>query len=68
VSFVFVGERVQELREAYRTGPVHVDMRTFRENLNRLRDRLGETVTSYTPEERSIPHAHNRTLQPVPQF
>jgi hypothetical protein len=68
VSFVFVGERVQELREAYRTGPVHVDMRTFRDNLNRLRDRLGETVTSYTPEERSISHAHNRTLQPVPQF
>jgi hypothetical protein len=68
VSFVFVGERVRELREAYRTGPVHVDMRTFRENLNRLRDRLGETVTSYEPEERSISHAHNRTLQPVPQF
>ena len=43
VSFVFVGERVRELREAYRTGPVHVDMREFRDNLNRLRDRLGET-------------------------
>lgn len=69
VSFVFVGERVQELREAYRTGPVHVDMCAFRENLNRLRDRLGETVTSHEPEERSMSHAHNHSrLQPVPQF
>jgi hypothetical protein len=68
VSFVFVGERVQELREAYRTGPVHVDMRTFRENLNQLRDRLGGMTAEQPPEERSISHAHNRTLQPVPQF
>jgi hypothetical protein len=53
VSFVFVGERCRELREAYRTGPVHLDMRDFRENLNRLRDRLGEMVTGHQPEERS---------------
>jgi hypothetical protein len=66
VSFVFVGERVRELREAYRTGPVHVDMRTFRENLNRLRDRLGEMATSYEPEERSISHErHSHELQSV---
>jgi hypothetical protein len=57
VSFVFVGERVRELREAYRTGPVHVDMRTFRENLNRLRDRLGETISNHPPEERSASYA-----------
>ena len=72
VSFVFVGERCCELREAYRTGPVHVDMREFRENLNRLRDRLGETVSNHHPEERSISHAHGfiqhtERLQPVPQ-
>jgi hypothetical protein len=60
VSFVFVGERVRELREAYRTGPVHVDMCAFRENLNRLRDRLGETITGHIPEERSA--AHDRSL------
>lgn len=60
VSFVFVGERVRELREAYRTGPVHVDMRTFRENLNQLRDRL---VTEQSPEERSMPYAHSHALQ-----
>jgi hypothetical protein len=57
VSFVFVGEKVHELREAYRAGPVRVDMTAFRENLNRLRDRLGETVTGHTPEERSASHA-----------
>ena len=33
LSFVFTGERVQELREAYRTGPVKLDMRSFRESL-----------------------------------
>jgi hypothetical protein len=62
VSFVFVGERVRELREAYRTGPVHIDMRDFRENLNRLRDRLGETITSHHPEERSASYARARSL------
>jgi hypothetical protein len=61
VSFVFTGERVNELREAYRTGPVHLDMRLFRENLNRLRDLLGETIGSQHPEERSIPDAHQST-------
>ena len=63
VSFVFVGERCRELREAYRTGPVHVDMCAFRENLNRLRDRLGETITGQHPEERSASYAHARSLE-----
>jgi hypothetical protein len=53
VSFVFVGERVRELREAYRTGPVKLDMRIFRENLNTLRDRVSKMVAQYHPEERS---------------
>jgi hypothetical protein len=59
VSFVFVGERVMELREAYRTGPVHLDMRLFRENLNRLRDRLVETIPGHHPDERSMSHVHH---------
>jgi hypothetical protein len=59
VSFVFTGERVNELREAYRTGPVHLDMRLFRDNLNRLRDLLGETITRHQPEERSASYAHH---------
>jgi hypothetical protein len=67
VSFVFTGERVNELREAYRTGPVHLDMRLFRENLNRLRDRLAETIPGHTstklsnqhPDERSMSHVHH---------
>ena len=55
VSFVFVGDRCRELREAYRAGPVHVDLCAFRENLNLLRDRLGRTVAGQPPEERSFP-------------
>lgn len=58
VSFVFTGKRVRELREAYRTGPVELDIRSFRG----LRDRLGETVTSPHPEERSSAHASNGQL------
>lgn len=69
VSFVFVGERVAELREAYRTGPVRLDMRSFRENLNKLRDLLSERAAQYTPEERSMSHAYHpaHSLAPVPQ-
>ena len=55
VSFVFVGERVRELREAYRAGPVRVDMLSFRENLNRLRDLLSGKVAGQSPDERSMP-------------
>ncbi len=60
VSFVFTGERVRELREAYRTGPVRLDVRLFGENLNRLRDLLAETVASHQPEERSASHGSTR--------
>jgi hypothetical protein len=50
-SFVFVGERVQELREAYRNGPVKLDMRSFRESLFYIR-RLMDG--SEIPEQRSV--------------
>ena len=72
LSFVFVGERVRELREAYQTGPVRLDMRSFRESLlfiRRLMD--GECLDSarQPPEQRSLSHVTNRhSLQPVPQF
>jgi len=59
VSFVFIGERCRELREAYRTGPVHVDMRSFRESLSLIRRLMdGEN------EQRSLSHARNLTTQP----
>jgi hypothetical protein len=61
MSFVFMGERVRELREAYQTGPVKLDMRSFRESLLYIRRLMdGE------PEQRSLSHDHR--LQPVPQF
>jgi hypothetical protein len=59
VSFVFVGERVRELRDAYRTGKVSLDIRAFRDNLNRLRDLLTQTVAEHYPDERSMSHVHH---------
>jgi hypothetical protein len=61
VSFVFTGERVAELREAYRTGPVRLDMRSFRESLSLIR-RLTDA------EQRSAAHVNEPALQPVPHF
>jgi hypothetical protein len=55
VSFVFAGEQSRRMREEYRTGPVRVDMRTFRDNLNALRDQL-KVVAGRPPEERSAAH------------
>ena len=81
LSFVFVGERVRELREAYRTGPVKLDMRSFRESLlyirrlmdlpaPSLRQAGGECLdsTRQPPEQRSVSHDHNRALQAVAQY
>jgi hypothetical protein len=51
VSFVFSGERVQELREAYRLGPVHLDMNSFRESLITIRRLMDAEL-----EQRSMSH------------
>jgi hypothetical protein len=64
LSFVFVGERVRELREAYQTGPVKLDMRSFRESLLYIR----RLMDSGEPEQRSLSHVTASRLQPVPQF
>ncbi|MDG5817134.1 hypothetical protein QA601_18705 [Chitinispirillales bacterium ANBcel5] len=37
ISFVFIGDRCRELRQAYLTGPVRLDMRSFRESLSLIR-------------------------------
>jgi len=66
MSFVFAGERVRELREAYQTGPVKLDMRLFRESLLFIRRLMGGE-----PEQRSFSHVNDRAadqLQPVPQY
>jgi hypothetical protein len=63
VSFVFIGERCRELREAYSTGPVRLDMRSFKDSLSHIRRLIdGEN------EQRSASHAYSHELQPVPQF
>ena len=61
VSFVFVGDRVRELREAYRTGPVKLDMRSFRDSLSHIR-RLMDGASN----QRSH-HAHSPRLRSVAQ-
>ena len=61
MSFVFVGDRVRELREAYRTGPVKLDMRSFRDSLTHMR-RLMDTHR-VDAEQRSVPHAQAGCLQ-----
>jgi hypothetical protein len=71
VSFVFVGERVRELREAYQTGPVKLDMRIFRESLLHIRRLMaGEQCRTVDGgnEQRSLSHVPNsHELQPVAQ-
>jgi hypothetical protein len=68
VSFVFVGERVRELREAYRTGPVKLDMRSFRESLSYIRRLVdGDRQHDGLPEQRSVSHVPSPSLQPVAQ-
>lgn len=70
VSFVFTGERVRELREAYRTGKVSLDMTAFRESMQLIRKRMDEALAlpfangTNTPYERSSFHARHFTAQP----
>lgn len=51
LSFVFCGDRVHKLREAYREGPVKLDMRSFRDSLLHIRHlmdaRLGKRSVSH---------------------
>jgi hypothetical protein len=66
VSFVFVGERVRELREQYQTQKVTLDMRLFRESLYTIRRAMDGVLT----EERSISHVHQpaQRFEAQPQF
>ena len=62
LSFVFVGERVRELRHAYRTGPVKLDMRSFRESLTHIR-----RLVDGGNEQRSVSHASATDQSPCLQ-
>jgi hypothetical protein len=54
MSFVFAGDRVRELREAYRLGPVRLDMRSFRDSLLYIRRQmdgeLEQRSVAYVPD------------------
>lgn len=58
VSFVFTGERVKKLREAYRTGTVSLDINAFRESMHLMRSQMDLTLsnTSGNPSLSTIPY------------
>jgi hypothetical protein len=60
MSFLFIGERVQQLRDAYRSGPVRLDLRSFRNSLSHIR-RLSSIVHEDGAKQRSIAHDPTRT-------
>jgi hypothetical protein len=64
LSFVFSGERVRELREAYREGPVKLDMRCFRDSLLHIRHVMDAELG-----KRSVTHVNepSRELAAYPQ-
>ena len=73
VSFVFTGERVRELREAYRTGRVSLDIIAFRESMHLMRSHMDVTLSNISgsasdkPYQRSLHHARTAdrlTTQP----
>jgi hypothetical protein len=61
MSFVFAGDRVHELREAYRLGPVRLDMRSFRDSLLHIRHLMDAELG-----KRSVSHVERRELQTEP--
>ena len=59
ISFVFTGAQAHELREAYRTGPVQLDIRSFRDSLHTIRQLMDGVIT----EQRSNSHVREPALQ-----
>ena len=58
LSFVFKGERVAALRQAYRLGPVQLDMRSFRDSLitiRRVMDAEQRRISHERREQQSNP-------------
>ena len=78
VAFVFVGERVRELKQAYKTAePVYVVAQSFRDSLINIRRLVDETLShppspaglwrgnkrsALCPKERSVPLAASPML------
>jgi diphthamide synthase subunit DPH2 len=63
VSFVFIGERLHELRDAYRKGPVQLDIQSFRDNLHKIRQEMDAILNN---KQRSVSHAISSTLTAQP--
>jgi hypothetical protein len=69
VSFVFTGSKVRELRDAYRTGTVQLDIRSFRDSLHYIRRVMvgeqSQTMDGDHPEQRSIAHGSTKLVTSV---
>ena len=63
VSFVFGGQHVVRLRDAYNTGFVSVNFRDYKDSLARIRYEKDKTA-----EQRSNAHEREPDLEPVPQW
>jgi hypothetical protein len=61
ISFVFRGERAHAQREAYRRGPVRLDMRRFRESLYHMR----HLMAGAQKRSDACPTRSPRALSPV---
>jgi len=59
VSFVFYGDNVRELRQEYESGVVRLNVRSFRDNLKTVRQRMDA-------EQRSESRESTRSLHTVP--
>jgi hypothetical protein len=58
ISFLFVGSKVDELRQVYRNGVVLLNMRSFRDSLFRVRKLMNR-------KQRSQPCPKPPTVQPA---
>jgi hypothetical protein len=54
ISFVLTGTHVRQLREAYRSGPVLLDIRSYRDTLKTVRRRMDETHRSALCQPKSL--------------
>jgi hypothetical protein len=54
ISFLFAGKEIEELRQAYRSGHVYLDIRSFREKLITIRRMMDKKQRSEVCPETSL--------------
>ncbi|MBN1984552.1 MAG: hypothetical protein JW795_23700 [Chitinivibrionales bacterium] len=54
LSFVFCGAQVKELRQAYKSGSVKLNMHSFRDSLLHMRHLMDAALGMYLPTQRGV--------------